>query len=432
MMLEKLFHLSENGTTVRTEIIAGITTFMTMAYIIFVNPSVLAQAGMDFGAVMVATVVASSLACFLMGLWVNYPIALAPGMGLNAYFTYSVVLGMGYSWEAALGAVFISGTLFLFLTLLKVRQLIIEAIPETIKISTAAGIGLFIAFIGLQNAGIVVDHPQTLVTLGRFATPEVLLTLLGVGVISGLMALNIRGAILFGILLNWILGMVLGLVEFQGLFSLPPNPAPTFLKLDLSGILSEGLLTIIFAFFFVDLFDSTGTMVGVAEQAGFIKKDGTFPRVERALTTDAVGTISGALLGTSTVTAYIESASGVAEGGRTGLTTVTVAILFLLSLFISPLARSIPLFATAPALIVVGSLMLKQITRIDWDNLTDAIPAFAVMLFMPLTYSIANGIAIGFIMFPLIKGISGRFREVHWLTWILGVLFLLRFLFLAL
>ncbi|MEJ2537570.1 MAG: NCS2 family permease [Calditrichia bacterium] len=429
-MLEKFFHLKENNTTVRTELIAGITTFMTMSYIIFVNPSILAETGMDFGAVMVATIVASSTAMLLMGLWVNYPIALAPGMGLNAYFTYSVCLGMGYPWQTALGAVFISGALFLLLTFLKIRQLVVDSIPNSIKLATAAGIGLFIAFIGLQNAGLVKGNPQTLVTLGQFTQPSALLTLFGVMVIAALMQLKVRGAILYGILLNWFIGLVFGLIEYQGIFSLPPNPAPTFLKLSLSGIWSEGLLTIHFAFFFVDLFDSTGTLVGVAEQGGFIKSDGSFPRVERALTTDAAGTIAGSLMGTSTVTAYIESASGIAEGGRTGLTTVFVAILFLFSLFLSPLAKSIPIFATAPALIVVGSLMMKQLIKLPWDDVSEMIPAFAVMLFMPLTYSIANGIAMGFIFYPIVKALSGKFRDIHWLTWILCFLFLFRFFFL--
>ena len=429
-MLEKFFHLKENNTTVRTELIAGITTFMTMSYIIFVNPSILAETGMDFGAVMVATIVASSTAMLLMGLWVNYPIALAPGMGLNAYFTYSVCLGMGYPWQTALGAVFISGVLFLVLTFLKIRQLVVDSIPNSIKLATAAGIGLFIAFIGLQNAALVKGNPQTLVTLGQFTQPSALLTLFGVMVIAALMQLKVRGAILYGILLNWFIGLVFGLIEYQGIFSLPPNPAPTFLKLSLSGIWSEGLLTIIFAFFFVDLFDSTGTLVGVAEQGGFIKSDGSFPRVERALTTDAAGTIAGSLMGTSTVTAYIESASGIAEGGRTGLTTVFVAILFLFSLFLSPLAKSIPTFATAPALIVVGSLMMKQLIKLPWDDVSEMIPAFAVMLFMPLTYSIANGIAMGFIFYPIVKALSGKFRDIHWLTWILCFLFLFRFFFL--
>jgi AGZA family xanthine/uracil permease-like MFS transporter len=429
-MLEKFFRLQENNTTIRTELVAGITTFMTMSYIIFVNPSILSETGMDFGAVMVATIVASSTAMILMGLWVNYPIALAPGMGLNAYFTYSVCLGMGYPWQTALGAVFISGVLFLVLTFLKIRQLVVDSIPNTIKLATAAGIGLFIAFIGLQNAGLVKGNPQTLVTLGQFTQPSALLTLFGVMVIAALMQLKVRGAILYGILLNWFIGLIFGLIEYQGIFSLPPNPAPTFLKLSLSGIWSEGLLTIIFAFFFVDLFDSTGTLVGVAEQGGFIKADGSFPRVEKALTTDAAGTIAGSLMGTSTVTAYIESASGIAEGGRTGLTTVVVAILFLFSLFLSPLAKSIPTFATAPALIVVGSLMMKQLTKLPWDDVSEMIPAFAVMLFMPLTYSIANGIAIGFIFYPIVKALSGKFRDVHWLTWILCALFLFRFFFL--
>ncbi|MEJ2637147.1 MAG: NCS2 family permease [Calditrichia bacterium] len=428
-MLDRIFNLKGNNTTVKTEIIAGVTTFMTMAYIIFVNPSILSKTGMDFGAVMVATIIGSALATLVMGLWVNYPFALAPGMGLNAYFTYSVVMGMGYKWQVALGAVFISGTLFLILTFLKIRQLIVEAIPDVLKTSTAAGIGLFIAFIGLQNAKLVVGDPATLVTLGNFRTADALLTILGVIIIAVLMKLKVRGAILFGIIFNWLIGLALGLVDYQGIVSLPPNPAPTFLKLDIAGAVNTGLFTIIFAFFFVDLFDSTGTLVGVAEQAGYIKPDGTFPRVDRALTTDAAGTMAGALMGTSTVTAYIESAAGVAEGGKTGLTAVTVAFLFLVSLFLSPLAKSIPEFATAPALIIVGSLMMKQFIKINGEDMSEVMPAFAVMLFMPLTYSIANGISIGFILYPLIKGLSGRYREVHWLSWFLCALFIIRFMF---
>ncbi len=430
-MLERIFHLQENGTTVKTEILAGFTTFMTMAYIIFVNPSILSKTGMDFGAVMVATIVSSSLAMLVMGFWVNYPFALAPGMGLNAYFTYTVCLGMGYSWQVALGAVFISGILFLLLTILRIRQLIVEAIPDVLKISTAGGIGLFIAFIGLENAGLVKAHPATLVTLGELSGVNAWMTILGVVIIAVLMHRRVKGAILFGIIGNWLLGLLLGLTRYQGIFSLPPDPSPTFLQLDIAGALNTGLLTIIFAFFFVDLFDSTGTLIGVAEQAGFIKPNGDFPRVGRALTTDAVGTIAGAMLGTSTVTAYIESSAGVAEGGRTGLTTVTVAVLFLLALFLYPLAKSIPIFATAPALIVVGALMMQQVVKVNWNDMSEAIPAFSVILFMPLTYSIANGIAAGFILYPVIKGLSGHYRQVHWLTWILGILFVLRFIFLS-
>ncbi len=430
-MLEKLFHLKENGTNVKTELIAGVTTFMTMAYIIFVNPSILSKTGMDFGAVMVATIVGSSVATLVMGLWANYPFALAPGMGLNAYFTYSVCLGMGYSWQVALGAVFISGVLFLVLTFFKIRQLIVDAIPNVIKISTAAGIGLFIAFIGMENAGIVVKHPATLVTLGDLTHPNGYLTLLGVVVIAVLMHYRVKGAILFGILFNWVVGLLLGHIEYSGLFSLPPSPLPTFLQLDIKGALDAGFLAIIFAFFFVDFFDTTGTLVGVAEQGGFIKENGEFPRVERALTSDALGTMVGALMGTSTITTYIESASGVAEGGRTGLTAVTVAFLFLLALFIHPLAQSIPVFATAPALIIVGSLMLQQIAKIDWSDPSEVIPGFLVITIMPLTYSIANGIAAGFVFYPIIAGLTGQFRRVHWLAWVLCILFIVRFIFLA-
>ncbi|RLB04475.1 MAG: NCS2 family permease, partial [Deltaproteobacteria bacterium] len=319
-MIERLFRLKEKGTDIKTEVMAGVTTFMTMAYIIFVNPAILSKAGMDFGAVMVATILASGITTILMGLWVNYPFALAPGMGLNAYFTYTVVMQMGYSWQVALGAVFISGICFLLLTFLKVRQLIIYAIPDSLKLATAAGIGLFIALIGLKEANIIVAHPATLVSLGKLSNPSAYMTVLGLVFIGVLLGRGIKGAVLWGIALNWILGLLLGFSKFQGIFSMPPDISPIFLQLDIKGALKIGFVDIIFAFLFVDLFDTTGTLVGVAHQGGFTDEKGGFPKMDRALTVDAVGTVLGSMLGTSTVTTYVESGAGVAVGGKTGLT----------------------------------------------------------------------------------------------------------------
>ena len=429
-MFEKLFKLKENGTNVKTEFIAGITTFMTMSYIIFVNPAILSKTGMDFNAVMMATVLASGFTTILMGLLVNYPFALAPGMGLNAYFTFTVVKQMGYPWQTALGAVFISGCIFLLLTFAGIRQLIVKAIPESIKVATAAGIGLFIALIGFKEAGIIVAHKETLVALGDIVSVKAVLTVLGLIFISALYIRRIKGAILIGILTLWVIGLVFGLAEFKGFFSMPPDISPVFMKLDIKSALNIGFFGIIFAFLFVDLFDTTGTLVGVAKEAGFIKENGEFPRVGKALTVDAMGTCMGAVLGTSTITTYIESASGVAEGGKTGLTSVVTGMLFLLSVFISPIAESIPVFATAPALIFVGVLMLKSIIRIDWDDFSEVLPAFIVMVSMPFTYSIATGIALGFIFYPLTKLFAGRAREVSPAVWVLAIIFVIRFVYL--
>ncbi len=429
-MFEKLFKLKENGTNVKTEFIAGITTFMTMSYIIFVNPAILSKTGMDFNAVMMATVLASGFTTILMGLLVNYPFALAPGMGLNAYFTFTVVKQMGYPWQTALGAVFISGCIFLLLTFAGIRQLIVKAIPESIKVATAAGIGLFIALIGFKEAGIIVAHKETLVALGDIVSVKAVLTVLGLIFISALYIRKIKGAILIGILTLWVIGLVFGLAEFKGFFSMPPDISPVFMKLDIKSALNIGFFGIIFAFLFVDLFDTTGTLVGVAKEAGFIKENGEFPRVGKALTVDAMGTCMGAVLGTSTITTYIESASGVAEGGKTGLTSVVTGMLFLLSVFISPIAESIPVFATAPALIFVGVLMLKSIIRIDWNDFSEVLPAFIVMVSMPFTYSIATGIALGFIFYPLTKLFAGRAREVSPAVWVLAIIFVIRFVYL--
>jgi AGZA family xanthine/uracil permease-like MFS transporter len=430
MMLDNLFKLKENKTDVKTEIIAGITTFMTMAYIIFVNPAILSKTGMDFKAVMMATVLSAGLTTILMGFLVNYPFALAPGMGLNAYFTYTVVMQMGYPWQTALGAVFISGLIFLLLTFIKVRQVIVYSIPENLKIATAGGIGLFITLIGMQEAKIIVDNPATLVSLGNITTPDAFLSLVGVILIGALMARQIKGAILIGMLIMWLIGILSGLSNFKGIIGTPPDITPVLMHLDIKGALNIGIFGIIFAFLFVDLFDTTGTLVGVAKQGGFIKENNEFPNVNKALTVDAIGTVGGSVLGTSTVTTYIESASGIAAGGRTGLTAVVTGTLFLLSMFISPLAESIPVFATAPALIIVGALMLKSVVQINWNDFTESLPAFVVIVSMPFTYSIATGISLGFIFYPIIKLLSGRYRDVSIPVWILALLFILRFLYL--
>jgi AGZA family xanthine/uracil permease-like MFS transporter len=428
-MLEKFFKLKEKNTDVKTEIIAGITTFMTMAYIIFVNPAILSKTGMDFGAVMMATVLSAGFSTILMGILANYPFALAPGMGLNAYFTYSVVMQMGYPWQTALGAVFISGVIFLILTFAKVRQLIVYSIPDGIKIATAGGIGLFITLIGMKEGGIVVGNEATLIAFNDITHHSPLLTLFGIIIIGALMAKRVKGAILIGMLATWILGIIFGVAEFQGIIGKPPDITPVLFKLDIISALNIGLFGIVFAFLFVDLFDTTGTLVGVAKQGGFIKKNNEFPNVNKALTADAVGTVFGSMLGTSTVTTYIESASGVAEGGRTGLTSIVTGVLFLLAIFISPLAQSIPPFATSPALIIVGVLMLKSITQIDWNDFTESLPAFIVIVSMPFSYSIATGISLGFIFYPLIKLLSGRGKEVSITVWILALIFIARFIY---
>ena len=430
--LERRFRLAENGTTVRTEVAAGLTTFMTMAYIIFVNPGILSATGMPFDGVLIATVVATAVGTILMALLANYPFALAPGMGLNAYFAFTVVLGRGVSWETALGAVFLSGILFVILTLSRVRETIVNAVPEGLKVAISAAIGLFIAFIGAQNAGLIVDNPATLVGLGDLRQPGPLLALLGTLLTAGLLALKVRGAILWGILATTFAGALLGLVPWpERLIEIPSLAAwgSVALKLDIAGALRLGLLEILLVFLFVDFFDTMGTLVGVSTRAGFLDKQGRLPRAQQAMLADAVGTVFGAAAGTSTVTTYVESASGVSAGGRTGLTAVTVAVAFLLSLLFAPIVRMVADFpaATAPALIVVGAMMMQLIGRINWEDISEAFPAFVTVIAMPLTYSIATGIALGFISYPVVKLIAGKGREVHWLVYVLAVLFALRF-----
>jgi AGZA family xanthine/uracil permease-like MFS transporter len=432
--MERFFQLRQNGTTIRTEILAGLTTFMTMAYILVVNPAILGKdGGMDLGAVFVATALSSAIGSLLMGLLANYPVALAPGMGLNAYFTYTVVLGMGVPWQTALGAVFISGFLFLLLTVTKVRETIINAIPTGMKHAVSGGIGLFIAFVGLKNAGIIVSNEATLVSLNaNLADPNVLLTFFGLIVTIFFLVRKVRGGIFYAMLTTAVVGMIAGVVPLpKGIVSAPPSIAPTFLQLDILDALNMGLFTIIFAFLFVDLFDNTGTLVGVTNQAGFLK-DGKLPRAGRALTADALASMGGSLLGTSTVTSYIESSAGVAAGGRTGLTAVATAGFFVLSIFFFPVVETVASTAavTSPALIVVGVMMAASLKEIEWKEMAEAIPAFLTMMLMPLTFSIATGIALGFIAYPLAKLFAGQGRQVHPVMYVLGILFVLRFIFL--
>jgi AGZA family xanthine/uracil permease-like MFS transporter len=426
-MLERLFKLQENGTTVRTEVLAGVTTFLTMAYISIVNPLILADAGMDFGAVFVATCLAAAFGTFIMGFWANYPIALAPGMGLNAYFTYTVVKTMGFTWQVGLGAVFLSGLIFLVISVLPIREQIINAIPRSLKMAISAGIGFFLGIIALKNAGIVVDHPATLVGIGDMTTWPVILASLGFVVMVALDRRSIPGAIIIGILMVTIVASLLGISQFKGVVAAPPDPSPVLLQLDIGGALQIGLISIIFAFLFVDLFDTAGTLVGVAHRAGLLDKDGKLPRLGRALIADSAATSVGAALGTSTTTSYIESAAGIKAGGRTGLTAVVVGVLFLLTLFFSPLAQSVPAFATAPALLFVACMMARGLVEVDWEDVTEYAPAVVTAIAMPLTFSIAHGIAFGFITYAAVKALSGRFSELHPAVAILAVLFVVKF-----
>ena len=458
MNLDKIFHLKENHTDVKTEVMAGITTFMTMAYILAVNPNILSASGMDRGAIFTATALSSFIATCLMALLSNYPFVLAPGMGLNAYFTYTVVLGMGYTWQQALSAVFAEGIIFILLSLTNVREAIFNSIPMNLKHAVSVGIGLFIAFIGLQNAKIVVGNDSTLVSIfsfkssvaeGTFSSQgiTVLLALIGVLVTAFLLAKNVKGGILWGILITWILGILCQLTHLYvpnadlGYYSLlpdfsngisVPSMMPTFMKMDFSIVFSLDFVVIMFAFLFVDMFDTLGTLIGVASKADMLDKDGKLPRIKGALLSDAVGTTVGAMCGTSTVTTFVESASGVAEGGRTGLTSLVAAVLFGLSLLLSPIFLAIPSFATAPALIVVGYLMLTSVTKIDFNDMTEAIPCFIAIIAMPFMYSISEGISMGVISYVVINVITGKAKEkkISLLMYILAVLFVLKYIFL--
>lgn len=427
--MEKFFKLKENGTNVKSEIIAGITTFMTMAYILAVNPSILSATGMDKGAVFTATVVSSIVATLIMGLLANLPFALAPGMGLNAFFAYTVVLGMGYSWQTALTAVFIEGIIFLVLTIFNVREAIVNSIPLNMKRAISVGIGLFIAFIGLQNSKIIINNDATLISLGDITSGSPLLAIIGLLITSLLLAYNVKGAILIGILLTTLIGIPMGITQLSHYASFaPPSLEPVAFKLDFANILHPNMFIVLFTFLFVDMFDTVGTLVGVCTKANMLTKGGEVPRCKQALFADAVGTIFGACMGTSTVTTYVESASGVAEGGKTGLTAVVVAILFTISLFLSHIFLSIPSAATAPALIIVGLFMMTPILEIDLTDYTEAIPSFVCIIFMPFAYSIAEGITFGILAFTLLKLLTGRTKEITLFTWILAALLLIKIL----
>jgi adenine/guanine/hypoxanthine permease len=425
--MERFFGLRARGSTARTEALAGATTFLTMAYILAVNPQILAQAGIDPGAAFVATCLSAAIGSALMGLLANLPIALAPGMGLNAYFTFAVVLGAGVPWQAALGAVFLSGLLFLAVSLLRVREWLVNGIPLSLKLGIAAGIGFFLGLIGLRAMGLVAAHPATLVGLGPIGEPATLLACAGFVLIAGLSARGVPGAIVIGILATAALGIPLGLTRFQGLVSLPPSLAPTLFQLDVGGALQLGVLGIVFTFFLVDLLDNTGTLIATTHRAGLMRPDGSVPNLGRALTADSGSAIIGAVLGTSTTVSYIESAAGIGAGGRTGLTALTVAALFLLALFLAPLAASIPGFATAPALVFVACLMAQALRSLPWDDATDYVPAVLTALAMPFTFSIATGIGLGFIAHAALKTVAGRAAEVSGAVWLVAALCVAKF-----
>lgn len=426
-IIERLFQLKAHGTNVRTELIAGVTTFLTMAYIIFVNPTILAKTGMDHGAVFVATCLSAAIGCLIMGIVANYPVAQAPGMGLNAFFTYTVVFQMGYTWQVALAAVFLSGVLFIGLSLFKVREWIINAIPLSLRLGISAGIGMFLAVIALQNAGIIVDNPATLVSMGDVASFGPAMAALSFFLTIALVHRGVKGAVMIAILAVTVLSVLFGEVAFNGVMSAPPSIAPTFMQLDFSGAMEIGMISVVFAFLFVDVFDTAGTLVGVAQKADLLDKDGKLPRLNRAMLADSTATTIGALLGTSNTTSYLESVSGVSEGGRTGLTAVFVGILFLLALFFSPLASMVPAYATSGALFYVAILMMSGLVGVKWSDLTEAAPVVVISILMPLSYSIAHGIGLGFIAYCAIKGLSGRWRDVPVAIWILSAIFLLKF-----
>lgn len=441
-MLEKLFHLQESGTTLKREIVAGCTTFTTLSYIIFVQPAVLSATGMDSGAVMTATCITSAFAMVLMAFLANYPIALAPGMGHNVFFAYTVCVALQVPWQTALGAVFIAGAFFVLFAFVGLREKIMSILPVSFRNAIPAGIGLLIALVGLEWSGLIAQHPATYVTLGNLKSPPVLLSLFGIGIIAVLFALNVRGAILIGILASTVVGLITGMVAFQGVVSTPPSMAPTFLKLQIPNIFVQPeLISIIVIFIFLDLFDTVGTLIGVTQQAGLMV-DGKLPKARQALLSDAVATSSGALLGTSTVTSYIESASGISAGGRTGLANVVTAVLMLLALFFHPLIKMVGAgFAIdentllypviAPALIIIGSLMLKNVVYIDWEDVTESLPAFLMLLMMPLTFSITEGFAFGFISYAFLKLVTGKGKQVHWLIYLFAILFVARYIWLV-
>ncbi|WP_394261795.1 NCS2 family permease [Moraxella boevrei] len=428
--IQRYFGIDGTNTTIKTEILAGFTTFLTMVYIIFVNPSMLAETGMDKGAVFVATCLASAIGCFLMGMIARLPVALAPGMGLNAFFTFSVVLGMGKSWQVALGAVFISGLLFVLISAFKLREWIINAIPYTLKQGIVAGIGAFLAFIALKNAGIIVANPATFVSMGKITDFAPAMAILSFFLIVIFVQRKVPAAVMLSILIVTVISLLTGHAQYQGLVSAPPSIAPTFMQLDIAGALDVGMVSVIFAFLFVVLFDTSGTLIGVTKKAGLMKADGEIPNLGKALFADSTAAVAGSLLGTSSVTSYVESTAGVAAGGRTGFTAIVVGVLFLLALFFAPLAGMIPAYATSGAIFYVSVLMLFTLREIDWDDLTEASPVAVVLLLTPLTFSIADGIALGFITYTIGKLVSGRHREVSLAVWVLTVILLAKFIFL--
>ena len=429
--MERYFKLAQHGSTVRTEVIAGITTFLTMAYIIFVNPSILSTTGMDSNAVFVATCLAAAIGSAVMALWANWPIGMAPGMGLNAFFAFTVVGAMGFTWQQALGAVFISGIIFLILSATGIRRWLVAGIPVSMRSGVAAGIGMFLGIIALQSSGIVVNSDATLVTLGDLTAPGTLLTVAGFFIIVALDAMRVTGAILIGILVITVAAILLGVTQFGGIMSMPPAIGPTFLQLDIMGALHYGIFHVILVMVLVEVFDATGTLIGVAKRAGLLKEGPahTNPGLSRALMADSTAITVGSMLGTSSTTAYVESAAGVQAGGRTGLTALVVAVLFLLAMFFAPLAGSVPAYATAPALLYVATLMVRELSEIAWEDVTEAAPAVLTALVMPFTYSIANGLAFGFISYAVIKLLTGKASQVHAATWIVAALFVIKFAF---
>lgn len=429
-LLERLFKLRQHGTTVRTELAAGLTTFITMAYIIFVNPNIMADAGIDHGAAFVATCLAAALGCFLMGLYANWPVGLAPGMGLNAFFTYTVVGTMGYSWQIALGAVFISGVMFMLLTFSRVREWLLNSIPRSLRFAMGAGVGLFLGLIGLKTAGIVVASPATLIKLGHLTSPGPLLAALCFLMIAVLEYRRVFGGILISILSVTLVGWALGLVQYGGVFSAPPSLAPTFLAMDIAGAFNVTMISVILAFLFVHMFDTAGTLMGVAQRAHLVKEDGRIENLSKAMKADSASSVFGGMLGVPPVTSYVESAAGVAAGGRTGLTAVVVGVLFVAAMFFAPLAGMIPAFATAGALIYVAMLMMGGMAHIDWDEHTETIPAIVTVIMMPLTFSVADGIALGFITYVAMKVLTGKHREVSASLYALFVIFVAKFIFL--
>jgi len=439
--MEKFFKLKEHNTNVRTELLAGLTTFMTMAYILVVNPNILSATGMDKGALFTATALAAIVGTVCMALFANYPFALAPGMGLNAYFAFSVVLGMGYSWKVALTAVLVEGIIFLLLTAVNIREALFNAIPLNLKYAVSAGIGLFIAFIGFQNAGIVINNDATLVGLGDITSVPVFLAIIGIIITAVLVVKKVKGSILIGILSTWVLAMVFEKIGWyvpnfestfpaipNALFSAPPSIAPIAFQFDFSQLLTLDFLVVVFAFLFVDLFDTLGTLIGVSSKAGFLDQEGKLPRAKQALFADAVATTVGAALGTSTTTTYIESAAGVSDGGRTGLTSISTAILFAVALLFSPIFLAVPAFATAPALIIVGFYMMESVTKITFSDYSESIPAFLTMIVMPLTYSISEGIVFGFISYTVINLLLGNRKKLSILMYVISALMLVKYL----